>query len=597
MAFDGITINALVNELNEKLCNGRIEKIYQPEKDELYINIRNNKTNYTLLLSSNASNPRAYLTKHSKINPKTAPTFCMLLRKNLTRGKISSIKQPSMERIIEIEISSVNELGDPTIKVLIIEIMGRHSNIILINKESKMIIDSIKRVGSNISRYRQVLPGNEYFYPPNQNKYNPLDIDNDKFDLLLNEYSKGKKIEKFFINTFTGISPLISREICYISGIHNDQPLETLSEKQRKYLKMSFLEILERVKNIKFVPNIIYNERGTKLIDFSVLPLKQYNYLHVIKFNSISILLEQFYSERDKLERIKQKSSDLLHTIKNKLDRSYKKLVKLQDEYKKSKDASIYKLYGELLTSNVYNLKKGMEKTVLYNFYSNNQEEIEIPLNPNLSPVENAQKYFKKYSKSKNAIQHLLKQINSTEEEIYYLESQMENIKNCTELQEIEEIKIELRMEGYLATLNTNKKSIPKNPPPSTPLHFISSDGLEIYVGKNNKQNDILTLRMSSSNDIWLHTKGIPGSHVIIKNSNSNNNSIEITNKTLIEAATLASYYSKARNSNNVPVDYTKVKYVKKTKGSKPGMVIYDNFQTLYVTPSEDIIFALKRIK
>lgn len=592
MAFDGITINALVHELNEKICNGRIEKIYQPENDELYINIRNDKINYTLLLSSNANNPRAYLTKYSKLNPKSAPTFCMLLRKNLTRGKIVSIKQPSMERIIEIEISTINELGDPTNKLLIIEIMGRHSNIILINKETNIIIDSIKRIGNNISRYRQVLPGNDYFYPPNQNKYNPLIFDKEKVSLLLNEFPKGKKIEKFFINTFTGISPVIAREICYISGIHNDQPLETLSSKQKQFLKLSFIEIIEKVKNKEFIPNIIYNEKETKLIDFSVLPLRQYNQLlHVKQYYSISNLLDQFYMKRDKLERIKQKSSDLLHTIKNKLDRSYKKLVKLQNEYNKSKNATIYKLYGELITSNIYSLEKGMEKTILNNFYSNNQEKIEIPLNPNLSPVENAQKYFKRYRKSKNAIQHLSKQIISTEEEIYYLESQMENIKNCTELHEIEEIKIELRMEGYLAPLN--KKSTNKNPPPSSPLHFISSEGLDIYVGKNNKQNDTLTLKLSSSDDIWLHTKGIPGSHVIVKNNNNAN----ITNKTLLEAATLASYYSKAKNSNNVPVDYTNVKYVKKTKGSKPGMVIYDNFQTLYVTPTEDMIFSLKRVK
>ena len=593
MAFDGITVNALVDELNQKLENGRIEKVYQPEKDELYINIRNNKVNYTLLLSANANNPRAYLTEYSKLNPKTAPTFCMLLRKNLTRGKIISIKQPSMERIIEMEVSSTNELGDLTVKMLIIEIMGRHSNIILINKENYKIIDSIKRIGSNISRYRQVLPGNDYIYPPNQNKYNPLNTDGKQFDLLLNGYAKSKRVDKFFVDTFTGISPLISREVCYIGGVDRQQTLDLLSEEQRKHLKLSFLKILEIVKNNNFTPNIIYNEKQTALIDFSVIPLKQYHPLPAINYNSVSNLLEQFYQEKDQLERLKQKNSNLLHSLKNKLDRSHKKLIKLQDEFKKSEDASIFRLYGELLTSNIYNLRKGMNNTILYNFYSTTKEEIEIPLNPNLTPVENAQKYFKKYNKSKNAILQLSKQISSTKDEIYYLESQMENLKNCTELQEIEEIKTELRLEGYLSALKKTKKSTSKNPPPSSPLHFISSDGSDIYVGKNNKQNDTLTLKSSSNDDMWLHTKGIPGSHVIIKN----NPSIEITDKTLLEGAILASYYSKARNSNNVPVDYTKIKYVKKAKGAKPGMVIYDHFQTLFVTPNEDIIFTLKRIK
>ncbi len=590
MAFDGITIKALVHEFTQKLRNGRIEKIYQPEKDEIYINIRNNKNNYTLLLSANANNPRAYLTEFLKSNPTTPPNFCMLLRKNLTRGRIISIHQPSMERIIEIDISTINELGDLVIKTLIIEIMGRHSNIILIYKDNHQIIDSIKRVGSNISRYRQVLPGKKYIYPPNQNKHNPLDMDKEDVKILLDEFSSSKKIDKFFIESFTGISPLIAREICFISGIHGDDPIGILTKKQKKYLLDSFFEMMEGVKNYHFSPTIAYNESKTKIMDFSVVPLRQYSHLPQKDFLTVSNLLEQFYYERDKLERIKQKNSDLLHHLNNKLERSYKKLGIQQNEYKKSQDASIYKLYGELITANIYALKKGMDKAILSNFYSEKQEKIEVSLNPNLTPSENAQKYFKKYTKSKNAIQQLNIQIQATKEEIYYLESQIENIKNCTELEEIEEIKEELRKEGYLS--RSNKKPS-KNPLTSTPLHFVSSDGFDIYVGKNNRQNDSLTLRFASEKDLWLHTKNIPGSHVIIKDDDMK----KIPEQTLLEAASLASYYSKSRNSNKVPVDYTKAKYVKKPKGAKPGMVIYENNQTIYVTPEEEKILSLKRVK
>ena len=590
MAFDGITIYALVQELNQKLCNGHIEKIFQPENDELNINIRNNKENYTLLLSSNANNPRVYITKDTKANPQNAPTFSMLMRKNLTRGKILSIKQPLMERIIEIEIATYNELGDQVNKTLTIELMGRHSNIILINKETNKVIDSIKRVGSNLSRYRQVLPGNEYIYPPNHDKLNPLLMDYSKVESILKEYPKNKKIESFFVNTFNGISPLIARELCFISNVFDDQSIESLSELEKNTLILSFLTMIQKIKNTDFTPNIIYSERDGRLIDFSVIPLKQYSQLSIKNFDSISILLENYYKERDKLNRVKQKSSSLTNFIKNRLEKNYKKIVKQKEEYKKSIDASIYKLYGELITANIYSLRGKDNKVILTNFYSDSQEKIEIPLNPNLTPIENAQKYFKKYSKSKNAIKQLSKQISSTEDEIFYLEGQLENIKNSTEIYEIEEIKTELRQEGYLSLKYKNKGSKTNKLPSSIPLHFISSEGLNIYVGKNNKQNDILTLKSSSNDDIWLHAKGIPGSHVIIKNNNS-----EITNKTLTEAGILASYYSKARYSENVAVDYTKVKNVKKPKGAKPGMVIYDDYQTLFVTPSEAIIYNLKR--
>lgn len=591
MAFDGITTTALVSELDQKLNNGRIEKIFQPEKDEIYINIRNNRENYTLLLSANANNPRVYLTNSFKPNPMSPPNFCMLLRKNISRGKIISIKQPSMERIIEIEIEFLNELRDSTTKILIIEIMGRHSNIILVDKNTHSIIDSIKKIGSNISRYRQVLPGKPYIYPPTQNKADPFCIDKSTVKSLLTNYSKGKRIEKFFMDNFTGISPLISKEICFSSGIHLDSYIDTLSDKDKTSLVETFFNLMDHVKNNEFSPEIIYNETKTKLIDFSPISLNQFSSLPKKIFESISELLEHFYYERDKLERIKQKTSDLLHLLQNKLERNYKKLGILKNEYKQSEDAGIFKLYGELLTANIYNLSKGMDRALLMNYYSEDLKEISIPLNPNLTPIENAQKYFKKYNKSKNAIKQLVKQIHITEVEIYYLESQITNIENSTENSEIEEIRDELRNEGYLS--KSNKKTHTKYKRASSPLHFISKDGLDIYVGKNNHQNDKLTLKSSTEKDLWFHTKDIPGSHVVVKGVSLK----DIPETSLFEAAMLAAYYSKAKNSSKVPVDYTKIKNVKKPKGAKPGMVIYDKQQTLFVTPKEEEVLSILRVK
>ena len=326
MAFDGITTIALIDELSGRLIDGRIDKIYQPERDEIHINISNKRDKCTLLLSANPNNPRVYLTEKSKANPLSPPNFCMLLRKILSRGRILSIDQFSMDRIIEMDIETLNELGDRVVRSLIIEIMGRHSNIILLNKKTNIIIDSIKKVGSNISRYRQVLPGKEYIYPPNHNKINPLEVGEKEITSLIDDYPPNKKIEKFLIENFTGISPIISREICYRSHIHYDTPMQSLSIEQKNYFLRCFLEVIDQVKNKEFTPVMIYNENQTKLIDFSPIPLRQYQSLMTKNFNSISMLLEQFYYERDKLERIKQKNSGLLHLLQNKLDRNYKKL-------------------------------------------------------------------------------------------------------------------------------------------------------------------------------------------------------------------------------------------------------------------------------
>ncbi len=591
MAFDGFTINALVHELNEKIIMGRIEKIYQPEKDELYLNIRSNKKNYTLLLAANSNNPRAYLTTKQKENPLTPPTFCMLLRKSLIRGKIVSIRQPNMDRIIEIDILTANELGDLVPKMLIIEIMGRHSNIILIEKESRIIIDSIKRIGSNISRYRQVLPGYPYIYPPNRNKHNPLMVRPNIMQDLLAEHSKNLTIEKFFIKNFNGISPLIAREICFLSGTHSEQQVGSIKEKQKKYLMDAFLKLLELIQEKKFYPNIIYNHNKTKVLDFSVIPIKQYNDMPKKHFDTISQLLETYYYERDKLERLKQKNSDLMQLLKNKIERSYKKLNLQYDEYKKAENAEMYRLYGELIIGNIYRLKKGLDYIELENFYSGPAEIIRIPLNKHLTPSENAQKYFKIYNKSRNALQQLSKQIELTQEEIYYLESQIQSLKNCTEIEEIDEIRDELVREGYLSH---SSKQTSKTTLPSSPMHFKSRDNLDIYVGKNNKQNDYLALKFAFDKDLWFHTKNIPGSHVILKSLSQNQ---EISRDSIEDAALLSAFYSKARNSNKVPVDFTYSKFVKKPKGAKPGMVNYENQKTIYVTPTEEKISKLKRVK
>lgn len=586
MSFDGIVVKSLVGELREKLIDSKIDKVYQPEKDEVCLKIRSKEGACKLLLSASASHPRVYIAnKYEKTNPKKAPVFCMTLRKYIQGGVIVGIDQVGFERIIKISVESYDELREKTCKDLYIEIMGKHSNIILVSDLEGKVIDSIKRVPLNVSRARQVLPGVSYELPPSQDKLNPLDIiDVDKFTLRINR-SKGPVFKAIYGNIL-GLSPLLAREVCVRVGLEANTEVEDLSNEDIRSLVDCINTIFDDLDKNKVYPSIIIDKKRDKIVEFSSIRLSQYKDLTEIYDDSISTIIEDYYLAKDKKDRINQRASSMKKNLSLKLDRVKHKIDKQMIELNESENADKYRIKGELITSYIYMIKEGMDKVVLENFYDNNKE-IEIDLRVNLSPSENAQKYFKKYNKLKNAGEEISKQMVINIQEKEYLENTLLSIENCDDARELKEIREELIREGYIKSYKMPKKD---NKPGTDMRKFTSCQGKLIIVGKNNKQNDYLTLRLADNEDLWFHTKDIPGSHVLIKSAG-----MTVTDEELIEAATLAAYYSKARMSSNVPVDYTMRKNVKKPSGAKPGMVIYEKNKTIYVTPSDEAKAKIKQ--
>ncbi len=584
MPFDGIVTKCVIEELSLKLTNGRIEKISQPESDEIYLSIRVNGQNLRLVLSSSANFPRIHLTDTNKENPASPPLFCMILRKHLSGGRIISVDFSDYERIIQIKIESTTELGDSSIKTLIIEIMGRHSNIILINEQNK-IIDSIKHVDNEMSRVREIMPARDYNMPPSQDKQS-IDFVDTKALMVCAQSIDNMTVDKYILNNIKGFSPLICKEICLASDIDPKSVPSSLKAKNFEDLTNTLENIVDSIKNSNFKPCIIYNDESfLDPIDFYCLPIKQIGYVKY--FDSINDVLDEFYYSKDSFERQKQKKSDVTKVLNNCIDRCNKKLGIQQETLRDVSDRETLRLYGELIIANIHDIPKKAKEVSLVNYYSTDMELLKVPLDENLTPSANAQRYFKKYTKAKSAFLFTNKQIKNTLYELNYLESVQQMLENCFTLVEINEIRNELAEQGYVShnkKIKSKKKSVA-----SKPLHFRSSDGFDIYVGKNNHQNDLLTLKMASTNDLWLHTKNIPGSHVIIKKLQS-----EIPETTIVEAAMLASYHSKAVSSSNVPVDYTQVKNVKKPGGAKPGMVIYNSFRTVNVTPDKSVVLKLK---
>ena len=589
MSLDGIVVNSIIEELNEKLLGGRIDKIYQQEKDEILINIYNKGINYKLIISSSSNNPRIHLTDHKKTNPSNPPMFCMLLRKHLSGGIILNISQFFMDRIIFIDISSLDELGQTSEKRLIVEIMGRHSNIILVDKSSLKIIDSIKRVPEEISRIRQVLPGLKYDCPPSDNKMNPLEFNEEEFCKLLENTHANTQIFKFFYINYMGLSPLIGKEICFNSNIDIKRPIGSLDKLEKETLFNSFLKIINKIKEKDYDPVLIKDSYSNNYLAFHTLDIQQFGNQNKVYMDSISSVLNKYYYINDMIDRVNQKAQSMTKSIQTKLERSQNKLAKQKQELLEAKDREKYKICADLLSANLYNIEKGTSEVLVENFYTENMDKIRIPLDPKYTPAQNVQRYYKKYSKLKNAHLLLSKQIIETREEIDYLENVLNSIENCTEVIELDEIREELIKEGYF---KKNKKDKNKTITKTKPHHYISSEGIHIYVGKNNRQNDELTLRFAHKEDIWLHVQKMPGSHVIIKKGNQ-----DISDTTLEEAAILAAFYSKGKNSTNVPVDYTEKKNVKKPKNAKTGMVIYENFNTIFITTSKEKIQSIKKVE
>ena len=563
---------------------GRIDKVYQPEKDEIILGIRSMGQAYKLLLTSNASNPKFHFTQTNPSNPMTPPLFCMVMRKHLQSGKIIKIEQPDFDRILNIYVESLNELGDYSVKKLVLEIMGRHSNIILTD-ENNTILDCIKHIGHDTSSVREVLPGREYTLPPSQGKINTLELDNNNFNEVL-ENNPSFEIQSVIYKNYTGISPIAASEICYRANVNGSTPVEALTDIQKEIVFNKFAELVEDIKANRFYPESITNEKG-KTIDFSPIEMTQFNGLEIKKYTSISELIESFYANRDFAYRIGQKTQDLRKLITQNIERCIRKKDIQMQTLRSIKNRDELRLKGELLTANIYSIKKGMTTVELPNYYSENQELVAIELDSNKTPSENAQKYYKAYNKAKRTFEALKDQIKSNDEELAYLESVLTSVNNCTDEQDVKEIRRELREEGYVKKVKNQKDKSKKH---SVPLHFISQDGFDIYVGKNNIQNDELTLKFARPRDIWMHTKNIPGSHVIIVA-----NGQTIPDTTLNEGAMLSAFYSKAKNSSKVPVDYTEKKNVKKPNGSKPGFVIYETNKTAYITTSEEEIKKIRR--
>lgn len=578
MALDGIFINALVKEFNEKFTGLRIDKIYQPEHDELLIFLHGKTGSYKLCLSANASIARAYISEEAKGSQNTPPVFCMLLRKHLAGGKITCVSQPDFERVIKFSVEGYNELGDLTVKTLAVEIMGRHSNIILLDENEK-ILDSIKRVDFSVSSVRQILPGLKYENPPSQGKKNPLECGvGDFLDAL--ELSGDKKADKCILEAFTGVSPLIAREIVYRAVGRTDSYISELSTSQKLDVATECYMLFAKVLSGEFEPCYLRNTETGKYIDFSVLDITQYeNLAEVKKCESPALLVYEYYKERGRKERMQRRNAELLKVVTNNIERCVKKIERQTTELADTQKKEQWKICGELITANIYRIKQSDKSVLLENYYEEGTPQIEVKLDTSVTPAQNAQRYFKKYAKAKTAEIELTKQLDIAKRELFYLESVEEEIEKAMSPEELSEIAEELYEQGYIRRNDKDKKK--KQNKQSMPMETKTTDGFCVFIGKNNKQNDYLTCKMGHNNDLWFHTKDIHGSHVVMRYEQGK----EFTDNAIIEAASFAAYYSKARNSANVPVDYTKIKFVKKPSGAKPGFVIYTDNNTVFVTP------------
>ena len=581
MAFDGITIANITKELSETLLGGRIYKIAQPESDELLLTIKNNGSQYRLLLSADASLPMVYLTENNKPSPMTAPGFCMLLRKHLQNARITAVSQPGLERVIHLRLEHLNELGDLCEKKLIIEIMGKHSNIIFCDDQDQ-IIDSIKHISGMVSSVREVLPGRLYFIPQTQNKWNPLRFcarytqESSSLFIKTPEDSepltyvnfrahmkeKPMPLYKALYTTYTGLSPIIAQELCYRAGIDADMPANVLEETALQAACKTLTDMMEQTAAGDFSPVIIYD--GRVPVEYAAFPLTLYSDKTSQSFSAISDVLERYYAERSVVTRIRQKSVDLRKIVQTALERNIKKYDLQMRQMKDTEKRDKYKVYGELINAYGYNVAPEAKSMEALNYYTN--ETVTIPLDNTLTPQENAQKYFDKYGKLKRTYEALSELTVQVKEEIEHLESILAALDIAMQEEDLVQIREELIESGYIRRKGGSKKVKIT----SRPFHYVSSDGFHIYVGKNNFQNDELTFKFANGGDWWFHAKQIPGSHVVLKTEGA-----EVPDRTFEEAARLAAYYSKGREQDKVEIDYVQKKHVKKPAGARPGFVVY----------------------
>ncbi len=583
MAFDGITVANLAYELNETLAGGGISRIIQSEKDELMLIIKSHRKPYVLLLSASASLPLVYLTDQKKEAPLTAPNFCMLLRKHIQGGQIVSITQPSLERILVFEILHHDELGDLRTKKLIIELMGKYSNIIFTD-ENDNIIDSIKRVPSSMSQVREVLPGRKWFIPETQNKLNPLEIDETDFRYAMD--ATKADIVKALYQSFTGFSSASSEEFVFEADVDARMSWKDLGNEEQKRLTQVVLSHIDDIKEHRFSPTIVETEGEP--IEFASYPIRSYEDPdhELITFDSVSQMLIAYYGSKEKVTRIRQKSQDLRHLVNNALDRTNKKFALQTKQLQSTEKRDKYRIYGEMLNTYGYSAKDGDKSLTCINYYTN--EEITIPLDPTMSAQENAQKFFARYNKLKRTAEALDSQIEETENDRDQLEAIMTSIELAETESDLSEIRRELSDFGFAQRKAAVKKGA-KREAKSEPYTYRSSDGFTIWVGKNNYQNEELSFKTASGGDWWFHAKGMPGSHVIIKTGGQ-----EVPDRTFEEAGALAAYYSSGRKAPKVEVDYTLRRNLKKKNGGKPGFVIYHTNYSLVAIPD---ISKIERVK
>jgi predicted ribosome quality control (RQC) complex YloA/Tae2 family protein len=572
MSLDGVFIKSIINELDKKLTGGRVDKIHQPDKNEIVMSIRSKGENLKLLITAAGSSPRLHLTSITRKNPMEPPMFCMLLRKHLTGARITSLRQINFDRIVEISFESRDELGTLANKSLIVEIMGKHSNIIFVN-EGNTIIDSLIRVTPQVSSVRQVYPGLSYKAPPGSDKLNPLTADRQSFMEELESTNRGIFIFDFFYKNFTGFSPFISREICWLANLNESTCLGELSHEKKEELWDAFSKIRDRINENDFSFNIYYDEN--KIYGFYCLEVEYLKDFGKKSFPSSGDLLDEYYYELDNKNKINQRVASLIKSINTKIARNKKKVEKQRTELLNAESRDKYRIYGDLILANLHKRPEDNKLTVA-NYYDPDQKEITIPLDPKLSLSQNSQKYFKRYNKLKNAAEELEKLIDSTLSEIAYLENILFSIEECETTEDLDDIYSELIGQGLMK--KRSKINKPKETKPITT--FISSGGHEILVGKNNIQNDMITFKIAKSEDYWFHAKNMPGSHVVIRTMGD-----ELTDEEYIEAAKIAAYYSKGKNSGRVEVDYTKKSNIKKPPNAKPGFVIYDTNYSMLAEP------------
>lgn len=589
MPLDGLMLHAVCAEVSKAIAGGRVDRVNQPEKDEIHILIRSQGQNRLLMMTANASQARLHLTRHSKPNPMQPPMFCMLLRKHLQGSRVLGMRQLEMERIVEITFEAMDDLGDLVERRLMVEIMGRHSNIIFLD-ESGRIIDSAHRVSADMSRVRQILPGMDYTLPPSQDKVNPLTLDEAGLAALLSR-APGLGLAKHLQTQVMGLAPSTAAQISLICAGDEHAAIPDAETMRFDSIVRRIADFFAEMRAGAFHPTLVLDAEKHPAEIFPFEP-RGYDFDHLKSYPSACKALDDFYVLRDRQMRAKQRKSAMVHAVSTHLERCRKKSALQQEQIADCAQMETWRLYGELLTANLHQLQGGLPAARVTNYYDPECGTLEIPMDVQLTPSENAQRYYKKYNKAKTTVEQLTLQIAQTAEEIDYLEGQLDNLDKCDSNEELSEIREELEREGYINASHARSKQKKARVAASQPYHYQTPEGIDILVGKNNLQNDRLTLRTAAPDELWLHVKDAPGSHVIVRQSAN-----QVTPETLQQAALLAAWYSRSRGSGNIAVDYAPRKYVRKPSGAKPGMVIYDHQRTLYVTPQAAQIEAMPLIE